>query len=178
MGKGELDFHNTLAELEASWNNLFLKPGFENYTRGKTFDVWIPFKRNPDTGNYEYTTKKDYDWQPDIFNSTTTLTGSPLWAPGKPSPVSKDCVACVSGIGCYDEKCSQVKKIHKCKFSETSFIHVQGLCDKTALGNSNIIFTCLISVSTHVSVSPVSLLFSCKINNLLLIKKNTLDDIV
>ena len=163
MGKGELDFHDTLAELEASWDKLFLKPGFENFTGGEPLDVWIPFKKNPDNGTYE-----------NLFNSTITLTGSPLWAPGKPSLDSKECVACFSGIGCYDEKCSEVKKIHNCKFSETNFIHVQGLCDKTALGNSNIIFT---SVSTHVSVSPVSLLFSCKINNLLLIK-NTPDDIV
>ena len=163
MGKGELDFHDTLAELEASWDKLFLKPGFENFTGGEPLDVWIPFKKNPDNGTYE-----------NLFNSTITLTGSPLWAPGKPSLDSKECVACISGIGCYDEKCSEVKKIHNCKFSETNFIHVQGLCDKTALGNSNIVFTYLVPVvGTYVSVSPVS----CTINNLLF-KADILDDIV
>jgi hypothetical protein len=124
LGKGELDFYTTLEELEASWNNRFLRADTENYTTQGNFDVWIPFMRNPETDNYESTS-------PEI--GPLDLSGSLLWAPGKPSSKKRDCVACTAN-GCYDEKCEEQKKVHKCKFSELHFMRMQGLCEDTGLG--------------------------------------------
>jgi hypothetical protein len=132
LGKGQLDYYATLEELEASWNNTFLVTGTENYTTQGDFDVWIPFGRNPDTDNYELFTINE--WFEVTYEPSLNLSGSLLWAPGMPSLMRRDCVACAAGYGCYDEKCNEQKKVHKCKFSELNFMRMQGLCRNTGLG--------------------------------------------
>ena len=123
LGNGELDFYATMAEFDSAWANI--------ETSDDYYDVWIPYKKNPDTGMYEYVTYQgngNYNYDP-----SNNLTGSPLWGPGYPS-YNKECVACAIGWGCYDTSCSETKKLNKCKFPQMRFLHILGLCEGTALG--------------------------------------------
>jgi hypothetical protein len=131
LGNGELDFYNTMADLESSWANTSLQSPMVNFSGGQYFEVWLPFRKNPASGNYAHVQLDQGGFQ---FDSSITLNGSPLWSPGFPSIMRKKCVGCASSLGCYDEDCTSTMSIHKCKFSKVSLLHLQGLCEETLLG--------------------------------------------
>jgi len=132
LGKGRLDFYSTMAEFDSSWANINLTIGSANFTGGSFYQVWIPYMKNPVTKHYEYVTYSKGSYQ---FNSSLNLNGSVLWGPGYPSQKAEDCVVCIQTWGCYDVPCSSSQTLHKCKFLTMNFLHMQGLCDSTALGN-------------------------------------------
>ncbi len=131
-GNGKLDFYSTKAEFDASWTNINLTSGSANFTGGDDYEVWIPFMKNHETNQYEYVIYFSGQYN---FNSGRTLNGSSLWSPGYPSQKAEDCVVCGQTSACYDAPCSQTVNLHKCKFVTMNFLHMQGLCDKTALGS-------------------------------------------
>ena len=119
-----LDVYETIAEFDSSFANINTIDGY--------YEVWIPYKKNPDTGMYEYFASNGDGFY--SHNSSDNLNGSLLWSPGSPSTGSKECVICAQGWGCWDDSCSEKRDFNKCKFPSMRFLHILGLCDKTALG--------------------------------------------
>jgi len=131
LGNGELDFYTTMAEFNSSWKNINITQGSTTFISGGSYDVWIPFKYNPSTHNYEHYTCLKGNCR---FNSSMNLNGSALWSASRPSARQDPCVACTPE-GCYDYECYHIKAMHKCKFVTMNFLHTFGLCDKSQLGN-------------------------------------------
>jgi hypothetical protein len=170
LGSGELDFYSTIAEFGSSWSDVNLTSKSTNFTDEDTFDVWIPFKKNPATGNYEYVIYEDGRLK---FNTSMILNGS-LWVPGSPSVLGKECVSCVKDWGCYDTSCSEQKEVHKCKFTSMTLLQLQGLCDKTSLGLS----ICIILTPKSIVIkSLVELLAEVGISDRIPIFQKLLDSI-
>jgi hypothetical protein len=144
LGNGELDFYSSMADLESSWANISLQSPMVNYSSGAYFEVWIPYKKNPGSGNYEHVRLDQGAYQ---FDSSLTLNESSLWSPGYPSILRKKCVYCARSYGCYDDDCGNPREVHKCKFSNISWLHLQGLCETTSLG------TCMLLSETLKTIS-------------------------